>query len=268
MRFDLVPRDARLALRRVALRDGEQAREVAVARGRLDQELERPARDVRELGADDGAEPGLPGGGVEARDAVEAVPVGEREGFVPELGRARGEVLGVGRPVQEREGAAAAQLDVVAGHGGSAGWGRPAELGAAPLRHPPELASAHPPAGRHPIPSTRPGRAREGHEGLPKKEPQPRRIKDENQPAPELEFPRARPISLNPRPKNNRLLRARAPASSGYGSSSSSQVTGKAASPPARATRASVRRRRLLRARAQSDGATQTNTAIGTASIR
>ena len=110
--FDLVPGDAGLAFGRVALRDGQEPGEVAVALARFDQELERATGDVRELGADDGAKAGLAGRAVEARDPVEPVAIGEREGRMAELGRALGQILGVAGPVQEREGAARTQLDV------------------------------------------------------------------------------------------------------------------------------------------------------------
>ena len=48
----------------------------------------------------------------ELERAVEAVVVGEGERLVPELGRLRRELLGLGRPVQERERGVTVQLDV------------------------------------------------------------------------------------------------------------------------------------------------------------
>ena len=48
----------------------------------------------------------------ELERAVDAVVVGERERLVPELGRARGELLGLRRAVEERVRRVAVQLDV------------------------------------------------------------------------------------------------------------------------------------------------------------
>ena len=175
VRFDFVPRDAGFAFRGVALRDGQQTGEVAVALAGFDQELERAARGVRELGAHERAQAALYRRAVEARDAVEAVAVREREGPVAQLGRALGQILGVAGPVQEREGAPRAELDVVAGHQRLDRRGVPDE----PLGAPPSLHRA--PAGRHPVSPTRKGRAREGHEGSSKKEPQRRAKKKRNQ---------------------------------------------------------------------------------------
>ena len=73
------------------------------------------SRDVfdGELGADEGTQAGAAGGLVEARHAVEAVAVGQGEGAMAELGGAVRQVLRVRGALQEGEGAAAAQLDVV-----------------------------------------------------------------------------------------------------------------------------------------------------------
>jgi hypothetical protein len=53
---------------------------------------------------------------VEARNPVEAVAIAERQGVVAELGGALDQVFGVRGRLEEGEGAAAAQLDVVRQH--------------------------------------------------------------------------------------------------------------------------------------------------------
>ena len=93
--------------------EGQQAREVAVALRRFDEQEQRAPGLERELRADERAQPRGPRGLVEARRAVEAAAIAEREGGVAELGRLQHQVLGVGGRLEEREGAAAAQLDVV-----------------------------------------------------------------------------------------------------------------------------------------------------------
>jgi hypothetical protein len=104
---------------RMAARD--QAREIAIAARRLDQQLERrgPAilhRDVQ-IGADDRPHAESARRCVEARDPVDAVAVGHRERAVALLRRGKGQIFRIGRGLEERECAAAAQLHVVAGRG-------------------------------------------------------------------------------------------------------------------------------------------------------
>ena len=57
---------------------------------------------------------------MEARDAVDAVAVGEGEGAMAEFGGALGEILGVRSALEKGEGTAAAQLDEVFGGRGRA----------------------------------------------------------------------------------------------------------------------------------------------------
>jgi hypothetical protein len=124
--LELVPGGESVALLTARVAAGQQARQVAVAPGRLDQQqqgvvglLRRgPARGGRaagdaDLGADDGAQSRGNGGLVEARNPVEAVAIAERQGVVAELCGALDQVFGVRCRLEEREGAAAAQLDVV-----------------------------------------------------------------------------------------------------------------------------------------------------------
>jgi CheY-like chemotaxis protein len=63
----------------------------------------------------DGLEASMAGGLVEARNSVEAVEVGERQGGVTELGGAVDEILGVRGGFEEGKGTGAAELDVVVG---------------------------------------------------------------------------------------------------------------------------------------------------------
>ena len=111
--LDLLPRRPRLALRAAGGGGGEQAAEVRVAGAVLDQQPERARVLDRDLGADERPHAGAPRGREEARRAVDAVAVGERERVVAERGGALDQVLRQRGAAQEAEGAAAAQLDVV-----------------------------------------------------------------------------------------------------------------------------------------------------------
>jgi hypothetical protein len=141
----LAPGDERGLLAGARVAGREQAREVAVAARRLDQQQQRvgaarlvfprdapggsspagfrvfarlrlAARNLQR-GPDDCAQPGRARGLVEARNPVEPAAVGERERRVAPLGRDEREVFGVGRRLEKRERAAAAQLDVIARRG-------------------------------------------------------------------------------------------------------------------------------------------------------
>ena len=81
-------------------------------------------RRQRELGAEDGRQRDLPGGGGEADDAVAPVVVGERERLEAETRRLLGELLGARGAVEEAEVRMAVQLRV----------GHPAPEGLATLR--------------------------------------------------------------------------------------------------------------------------------------
>ncbi len=113
--LDLVPVDPGLVLRAPGVRLREESAQPAPAARRLDQQPNSLAaiRTEEELAADDGAESSLLRRRVETRNAVDAVAVGQSECWVAELGGALGQLFGVRSALQEREGAAAAQLDVV-----------------------------------------------------------------------------------------------------------------------------------------------------------
>ena len=91
---------------------GEQAAEVRVPAPRLDEQRHVRAAVERHLRAGDRPHAERLRRVRELEGAVDAVVVGERERLVPELGRAGGELLGLRRPVEERVGRVAVQLDV------------------------------------------------------------------------------------------------------------------------------------------------------------
>jgi hypothetical protein len=105
-----------------ARRFGEQQQAVArgggTLRARGGGRSRARAQDL-ELRADERAQTRRGGGLVEARRAVEPAAIGERQCVVAELRGALRQLLGIRGRLEEREGAATAQLDVVlAGVGG------------------------------------------------------------------------------------------------------------------------------------------------------
>ena len=123
----LLPRGTSPGMRR-----GEDAAEVRVALPVLAKERDvRPAFE-RHLGAGDRADPGELRRVRELERAVDAVVVGERERLVAELRRPGHELLGVRRPVEERVGGVAVQLDV-----GGRARGHTAHLVSEPVLIPP-----------------------------------------------------------------------------------------------------------------------------------
>jgi hypothetical protein len=127
-RRELLPAQKGLALAAAGVPEREQTTQIPVARGALDQQQQRTRRGVRgrrlerDVGPHDRVQPRGLGGLKETRRAREAVAIGEGQGAVAEVGGAGDQVFGVGGGLQEGEGAAAAQLDVV-GRGGR-GHGR------------------------------------------------------------------------------------------------------------------------------------------------
>jgi hypothetical protein len=124
--LELLPGEEGAALLAAGVAGGQQAREVAVAPGRLDEEPQAIARLLGDgpvgpggapgdphLGPDDAPQPRRGRRLVEAGNAVDAIAVGQGEGRVAQLGGARDEILGIRGRLQEREGAPAAQLDVI-----------------------------------------------------------------------------------------------------------------------------------------------------------
>src|SRR6266704_1064769 len=111
--LDLRPRDQRLALRAPERARGEEAAEVLVAGALLDQEPEAAGARDRHLRADQGAETRAARGLEEARRAVDAARVGERQRVVAEHGGAFDQILRQRGAGEEAERAPAAQLDVV-----------------------------------------------------------------------------------------------------------------------------------------------------------
>ena len=112
-----------LALRRARLHPRDQAAQVAIAVARRDQHRQPPqARRMRavrlllradgQLGADERLEPGLARRHVQARRAVDAVPIEHREGRIAERRGPLDQRLGRGGGFQEREGRCGMQLDV------------------------------------------------------------------------------------------------------------------------------------------------------------
>ena len=97
---------------RSRMRRGEQPAEVRVALRRLDEQRHVRAARERHLGAGDRADAERLRRVRELERAVDAVVVGERERLVAELRRARGELLRLRRPVEERVGRVAVELDV------------------------------------------------------------------------------------------------------------------------------------------------------------
>ena len=94
------------------MRRGEDAAEVRVALPGLAKERDVGAVGNRHLRAGDRADPGELRRMRELERAVDAVVVGERECLVAELRRPGHELLGVRRPVEERVGRVAVQLDI------------------------------------------------------------------------------------------------------------------------------------------------------------
>ena len=84
------------------VRLGEQPAEVRVALRRLDEQRDVGATVETDLGAGDRADAERLGRVGELERAVDAVVVGERQRLVAELGGARGELLGLRGPVEER----------------------------------------------------------------------------------------------------------------------------------------------------------------------
>ena len=84
------------------MRRRQEAAEVRVAAPRLDEQRDVGAAVERDLRARDRADAERLRRVRELERAVDAVVVGERERLVPELGGARGELLGLRRPVEER----------------------------------------------------------------------------------------------------------------------------------------------------------------------
>ena len=98
---EIVERQRALAFRRRQLHPRQQPAEIAVAVTRRDEDGQaektglgrsrfggsRFERDGQ-LGADDGFQPGAPGGKVKARDAVDAVAIEQRQRRIAELGGA------------------------------------------------------------------------------------------------------------------------------------------------------------------------------------
>ena len=80
---------------RAGMREGEDAAEVRVALTRLDEQREVRAVFERDLGAGERPDAERLGGMGELERPVHAVVVGERECGVVELGRTRGELLGM-----------------------------------------------------------------------------------------------------------------------------------------------------------------------------
>ncbi len=97
------------------MRGREQAAEVRVAAPRLDEQRDVRAAVERDLGAGDRPHAERLRRVRELERAVDAVVVGERERLVAELRRARRELLGLRRAVEERVRRVRVELDV-AGH--------------------------------------------------------------------------------------------------------------------------------------------------------
>jgi len=72
----------------------------------------------RQLGATDRPHPEIRRGPVETGSAVETVAIGHRQRGELEQGGLVGELLGVRRALEEGEGTAGPQLDIVTGHRG------------------------------------------------------------------------------------------------------------------------------------------------------
>src|SRR5262249_54262214 len=113
--LEQVPRDAPFALRAAERTRRDHATEVAVALAALDQQ-QQPAGvlDV-DLGADQRAHAGALRGLEEARRAVDAAAIGERQRVAADLRGPLDQVFRQRGAFEEAEGAAAAQLDVVRG---------------------------------------------------------------------------------------------------------------------------------------------------------
>src|SRR5439155_21084619 len=113
MLLHLLPARLRLALLPSERGRREEAAEVLVAGAILDQEPEVAGTRDRHLGADERPDARLPGRLEEARRAVDAVPIGERQRVVLERRGARDQVLGQRRAGEKAERAPAAELDVI-----------------------------------------------------------------------------------------------------------------------------------------------------------
>jgi hypothetical protein len=83
---------------------------------RLDQQ-EKGSWRIRvgdeDLCTDDGSEPRITRRPVKAGDAIDAADIPERHRGIAEFRRAIGEVFGIGGRLEEREGALAAEFDIV-----------------------------------------------------------------------------------------------------------------------------------------------------------
>jgi hypothetical protein len=94
---------------------GQEPAEVRVAAGRLDEERDVRPVGERRLGAGDPAHAEVLRRVCELERTVDPVVVGQRDRRVVELGCADGELLRKRRPVEERVGAVAVELDVAHG---------------------------------------------------------------------------------------------------------------------------------------------------------
>jgi hypothetical protein len=112
MLVELRPRRERLTLGAPARRVGEQPAEITIAGARFDQQVEPPRTLERHVGADDRPHAGTPRGLKEARRAVDAVSIGERQRVVAAGGGALDQIFGKRCAMEKAEGAATAQLDV------------------------------------------------------------------------------------------------------------------------------------------------------------
>src|SRR5213594_3223465 len=113
VRFHLLPAGARFALRPPEGARREEPAEVPVAVAVLDEQPEETSAVDCHLGPDQRPDAGAARGREEARRAVDAAAVRERERVVAECRRPIDQVLGQRGAGEEAEGAPAAQLDVV-----------------------------------------------------------------------------------------------------------------------------------------------------------
>ena len=97
---------------RVRVRRRQEPAEVRVALRRLDEQRHMRSPVERHLGSRDRADAEVLGRVRELERAVDPVVVGQRERRVAELGPPGRQLLGLGRPVEERVGAVGVELDV------------------------------------------------------------------------------------------------------------------------------------------------------------
>ena len=116
---EIAERQRAFAFGRAQLHARDEAAEILPAVGGLDQHRERPRRERAplgrgdgQLGADDGADAGGLRGLMEARRAVDAVAIEQRDRRIAERRRALDERFRQRRAAQERKGRRGMKLDV------------------------------------------------------------------------------------------------------------------------------------------------------------